>query len=59
MNKERRGEYLGETVQVIPHITNEIKSFIYNVGRASGADIVITEVGGTTGDIESQRETDC
>lgn len=54
LNKERRGEYLGETVQVIPHITNEIKSFIYNVGRASGADIVITEVGGTTGDIESQ-----
>ncbi len=54
LNKERRGEYLGETVQVIPHITNEIKSFIYNVGRASEADIVITEVGGTTGDIESQ-----
>ena len=54
LNKERRGEYLGETVQVIPHITNEIKSFIYNVGRASDADIVITEVGGTTGDIESQ-----
>lgn len=54
LNKERRGEYLGETVQVIPHITNEIKSFIYNVGRTSNADIVITEVGGTTGDIESQ-----
>lgn len=54
LNKERRGEYLGETVQVIPHITNEIKSFIYNVGKTSGADIVITEVGGTTGDIESQ-----
>ena len=54
LNKERRGEYLGETVQVIPHITNEIKSFIYNVGRATGADVVITEVGGTTGDIESQ-----
>ena len=54
LNKERRGEYLGETVQVIPHITNEIKSFIYNVGRATDADIVITEVGGTTGDIESQ-----
>ncbi len=54
LNKERRGEYLGETVQVIPHITNEIKSFIYNVGRASDANIVITEVGGTTGDIESQ-----
>lgn len=54
LNKERRGEYLGETVQVIPHITNEIKSFIYNVGRATDADVVITEVGGTTGDIESQ-----
>ncbi len=54
LNKERRGEYLGETVQVIPHITNEIKSFIYNVGKTSGADVVITEVGGTTGDIESQ-----
>ncbi|MCR5080857.1 MAG: CTP synthase [Treponema sp.] len=54
LNKERRGEYLGETVQVIPHITNEIKSFIYNVGKTSEADVVITEVGGTTGDIESQ-----
>ncbi len=54
LNKERRGEYLGETVQVIPHITNEIKSFIYNVGRETDADVVITEVGGTTGDIESQ-----
>ena len=54
LNKERRGEYLGETVQVIPHITNEIKSFIYNVGNETAADIVITEVGGTTGDIESQ-----
>ena len=54
LNKERRGEYLGETVQVIPHITNEIKSFIYNVANESSADIVITEVGGTTGDIESQ-----
>jgi len=54
LNKERRGEYLGETVQVIPHITNEIKSFIYNVGNETSADIVITEVGGTTGDIESQ-----
>ena len=54
LNKERRGEYLGETVQVIPHITNEIKSFIYNVGRKSDADVVITEIGGTTGDIESQ-----
>ena len=54
LNKERRGEYLGQTVQVIPHITNEIKSFVYGVGRQSGADVVITEVGGTTGDIESQ-----
>ena len=54
LNKERRGEYLGQTVQVIPHITNEIKSFIYNVGRKTDADVVITEVGGTTGDIESQ-----
>ena len=54
LNKERRGEYLGQTVQVIPHITSEIKSFIYSVGRQSDADVVITEVGGTTGDIESQ-----
>lgn len=54
LQKERRGEYLGETVQVIPHITNEIKSFIYSVGKKSQADIIITEIGGTTGDIESQ-----
>ena len=54
LNKERRGEYLGETVQVIPHITNEIKSFIYEVGEKTNADVVITEIGGTTGDIESQ-----
>ncbi len=54
LTKERRGEYLGETVQVIPHITNEIKEFIYNVGKTSDADIVLTEIGGTTGDIESQ-----
>ena len=54
LNKERRGEFLGETVQVIPHITNEIKSFIYQVGKKTGADVVITEIGGTTGDIESQ-----
>ena len=54
LNKERRGEYLGETVQVIPHVTNEIKEFIYAVGKKTGADVVITEVGGTTGDIESQ-----
>ena len=54
INKERRGEYLGETVQVIPHITDEIKYFIYSVGKKTGADVVITEIGGTTGDIESQ-----
>ena len=54
LNKERRGEYLGSTVQVIPHITNEIKAFVYNVGKHSDADVVITEIGGTIGDIESQ-----
>lgn len=54
LNKERRGEYLGSTVQVIPHITNEIKEFVYRVGKTSGADVVITEIGGTIGDIESQ-----
>ena len=54
LNNERNGAYQGQTVQVIPHVTNEIKSFIYRVGEASGADIVITEIGGTTGDIESQ-----
>ena len=54
LNKERRGEYLGETVQVIPHITGEIKDFIYAVGKKTKADVVITEIGGTTGDIESQ-----
>ena len=54
LNKERRGEYLGSTVQVIPHITDEIKEFIYRVGRHSDADVVITEIGGTIGDIESQ-----
>jgi len=52
--KERHGEYLGSTVQIIPHITDEIKRFIYNVGLHSNADVVITEVGGTIGDIESQ-----
>ena len=51
--KERKGEYLGSTVQVIPHITNEIKSFIYKVGSKTDADIVISEIGGTVGDIES------
>ena len=54
LNKERRGEYLGQTVQVIPHITQEIKEFIYSVGKKTDADVVITEIGGTTGDIESQ-----
>ena len=54
LNKERRGEYLGSTVQVIPHITNEIKEFIYRVGKKTDADVVITEIGGTIGDIESQ-----
>jgi len=54
LNKERRGEYLGETVQIIPHITNEIKNFIYRVADHSNADVVITEIGGTVGDIESQ-----
>lgn len=54
LNKERRGEYLGSTVQVIPHITNEIKDFVYRVGRETDADVVITEIGGTIGDIESQ-----
>ena len=54
LNKERRGEYLGSTVQVIPHITNEIKEFIYRVGKQTNADVVITEIGGTIGDMESQ-----
>ena len=54
LNKERRGEYLGSTVQVIPHITNEIKAFVYTVGKKTEADVVITEIGGTIGDIESQ-----
>ncbi|MCD7859764.1 MAG: CTP synthase [Firmicutes bacterium] len=54
LNKERRGEYLGSTVQVIPHVTNEIKDFVYHVADKTGADVVITEIGGTIGDIESQ-----
>ena len=54
LNRERRGEYLGSTVQVIPHITNEIKEFVYSVGKKTNADVVITEIGGTIGDIESQ-----
>ena len=54
LNKERQGAYLGQTVQIIPHITNEIKSYIYNLAASTEADVVITEIGGTTGDIESQ-----
>ena len=54
LQKERHGDYLGKTVQVIPHITDEIKAFIYDVGKHSQADVVITEIGGTVGDIESQ-----
>ena len=54
INKERRGDYLGRTVQVIPHITNEIKERVYRVGREENADFVITEIGGTVGDIESE-----
>ena len=54
LTNERAGEYLGETVQVIPHVTNEIKRFIYSVATATNADVVITEIGGTIGDIESQ-----
>ena len=53
ISKERKGDYLGGTVQVIPHITNEIKSRIYRVAKESSADVVITEIGGTVGDIES------
>lgn len=54
LNRERRGDYLGETIQVIPHITNEIKDFIYNASKTKNADVLITEIGGTIGDIESQ-----
>ena len=54
LNKERRGEYLGETVQVIPHITNEIKNQVYKLAKITDSDIIITEIGGTVGDIESQ-----
>lgn len=54
LNKERQGQYLGQTVQVIPHVTDEIKQFILQAAPNTGADIVITEVGGTIGDIESQ-----
>ena len=53
MKKERRGDYLGGTVQVIPHITNEIKERVFRAGKETNADVVITEIGGTVGDIES------
>lgn len=53
IQKERRGDYLGGTVQVIPHITNELKERVYRAGRETNADVVITEIGGTVGDIES------
>ncbi|ACL74678.1 CTP synthase [Ruminiclostridium cellulolyticum] len=53
ISKERKGDYLGGTVQVIPHITNEIKDRIYRVGKSERTDVVITEIGGTVGDIES------
>lgn len=53
INKERKGDFLGGTVQVIPHITNEIKDRIYRVGKSNHTDVVITEIGGTVGDIES------
>ena len=54
LNRERQGGYLGGTVQIIPHITNEIKQRVYDVAASDGADVVITEIGGTVGDIESQ-----
>jgi len=54
IHRERQGGYLGSTVQTIPHITDEIKHFIYRVGEQTDADVVITEIGGTIGDIESQ-----
>ncbi|WP_117161565.1 CTP synthase [Paraliobacillus sp. X-1268] len=53
IKKERRGDYLGGTVQVIPHITNEIKEKVFQSGKQTNADVVITEIGGTVGDIES------
>ena len=54
ISRERQGGYLGNTVQTIPHITDEIKRFIYSVGDKTDADVVITEIGGTIGDMESQ-----
>ena len=55
LEKERRGEYLGETVQIIPHVTNETKRYIRKSAEVTGADVLITEIGGTIGDIESQH----
>ena len=52
IKKERRGDYLGKTVQVIPHVTNEIKNRIHDVAEEMGGDVIITEIGGTVGDIE-------
>ncbi|RLI74562.1 CTP synthase, partial [Archaeoglobales archaeon] len=52
IEKERKGEYLGQTVQIIPHVTDEIKSWIRRVAKESGADICLVEIGGTVGDIE-------
>lgn len=54
IEKERRGDYLGKTVQIVPHVTEEIVQNIFNLGRLTGSDVVITEIGGTIGDIESQ-----
>ena len=54
LHKERAGEYLGRTVQIIPHVTGEIKNFVYGLADYTKADVVITEIGGTIGDIESQ-----
>ena len=54
LNKERAGEYEGKTVQIVPHVTNEIKQHILDTAKESGADVLITEIGGTVGDIESQ-----
>ena len=53
LEKERKGDYLGQTIQVIPHITNEIKSKVYSINKSNSFDVVIVEVGGTVGDIES------
>ena len=53
IEKERKGDFLGATIQIVPHISNEIKNKIYEAGLSSKADIVITEIGGTVGDIES------